>query len=596
MNKLQLYIYKSLRGFKSVRNFNPAENVQRHIHDVRQALGCLDYDPTEKYLFYLISYIDEGSFFTILRTIPDQPLDHLAMTIFVPNGLQIDASEMADIVKRTTRMVSNPSVSAEDVADLHEIFSKEYPVVDDAPAAVGSEGRTFAVCVYGGDNGRKLEDFFGKKLYQPEYLKYEGVVLIDAALGVSFDAPDLSAEPLADTVALLPPEERPDDFVPHIYHHVFDRPFLAPLGGDVKVVWRRGGFEDRTQMVKVESAGQRVEPFSTSDSRKTISPASFYITSQATKEPVAGAVISVNNTEITGPHSFTVSELKNADVLIRAHGFFPFHAHLDLAATTQALVQLQEQRKIYRFELPVKSSELGAPIHFEIHTKRELTDSPIEGYSLLDDIKEGQGRNNYLEFRGRSAMSGWRAYAIGAAAGLIVGIVLGWMFTGSSSRGDNEQDSTAIEETAVAEQPKQESKQEFLNRVVENQKARDAAKAAGQPEPKPVAAPSSAPVTKAAVEYLDSKTVWSKDDLDKYPELEGLFDDMNNFRLQRIKDYWGARLAKSKRFEKVAFHAGEGLRKKVFKPEGTYCKDANDHSITVQNYLNRIDPAKSASK
>ncbi len=58
MNKLQLYIYKSLRGFKSVRNINPEENVQRHIRDVRKALEILDYDPNEKYLFYLISYIE----------------------------------------------------------------------------------------------------------------------------------------------------------------------------------------------------------------------------------------------------------------------------------------------------------------------------------------------------------------------------------------------------------------------------------------------------------------------------------------------------------------------------------------------------------
>ena len=68
MNKLQLYIYKSLRGFKSVRNINPEENVQRHIRDVRKALEILDYDPNEKYLFYLISYIENGTFFTILRT------------------------------------------------------------------------------------------------------------------------------------------------------------------------------------------------------------------------------------------------------------------------------------------------------------------------------------------------------------------------------------------------------------------------------------------------------------------------------------------------------------------------------------------------
>ena len=170
MNKLQLYISKSLRGFKSVRNINPSENVQRHIRDVRRALEALDYDPAEKYLFYLISYVEEGSFFTILRTIPDQPLDHLATTIFVPNGLKITREEMADIVHRTTRMVSNPSVSAEEINDLHEVFSKEYPVDPNPPACVPSEGRDYASCFYNGETGRKLDDFYAEALYQPAFI------------------------------------------------------------------------------------------------------------------------------------------------------------------------------------------------------------------------------------------------------------------------------------------------------------------------------------------------------------------------------------------------------------------------------------------
>ncbi len=67
---------------------------------------------------------------------------------------------------------------------------------------------------------------------------------------------------------------------------------------------------------------------------------------------------------------------------------------------------------------------------------------------------------------------------------------------------------------------------------------------------------------------------------------------MNNFRLERIVTYWKPRLAKSKKFEKVAFHASESQRKKIFKPQGSYCSEGGDHSITVQSYLNRIDPAK----
>ncbi len=573
MNKLQLYIYKSLRGFKSVRNINPEENVQCYIRDVRKALEILDYDPSEKYLFYLISYIDDGVFFTILRTIPSEPFDHLATSIFVPNGLKITREEMADIVKRTTRMVSNPQVTTEELSDLHEVFAKEYPIEQNPPATVASEGREYAFCQYGGDTGRSLSDFFAEKLYQPDFLKYAGIVLVDADLGVSSTAPDLGAHPLADTVAVLPPENHPDGFTPHIFHRPFNRPFLAPLGGTVTIVWRRGGFEDQIQTVKIENDNQQVEPMSTADSRKAVSPASFFITSQASKSPVHEATITVNGVEINEARSFTCDELKNADVIIRAQGFFPFHAHLNLAATTQALIQLQEQRKIYRFELPVKSSELGAPIHFEIHTKRDLADSPIEGYTLRDDIREGAGKSNYLEYTGGNSSASLRKTIIAAAAALAIGFLAGWLMTGNGN-------TTATPETE--------------NTTINTIQNTPSAPSPPEPTEAPETLPATAnhEVTAAAIAYLDGNTKWSKAELDKYPELDGLFDDLNNFRLERIVNVWKPRLDKSKRFGKLAFHASESQRKKIFKAEGSYCKDSGDHTITVQSYLNRIDPAK----
>lgn len=592
MNKLQLYIYKSLRGFKSIRNFNPSENVQRHIHDLRNALDCVNYNPAEKNLFYLISYIDTGTFFTIIRTIPDQPLDHLSTTLYVPAGLIITRDEMASIVKRTTRMVSNPSVSDEEIAELHEMLSKEYPVNQDAPATVASAGTQYAVCLYGGNAPHSLEDFYGEHLYQPDYLKYAGVILIDAELCMTYSCTDITDEKLADTVALLPPPVDPDGFTPYIYHHVFDRPFCVPLGGEVELKWRRAGFEDMTQIISIEKNNQEVEPVTTSDSRKSISPASFYVTSHVSKNRINDVNITVNGVEINEPKNFTVQELKKADVVITSPGYAPFRATLDLAATTQALVQLQEQRKIYKFELPVKTSELGAPIHFEIHTKREITDSPIEGYSLLEEIREGQGRSNHLAYTGGSSVPSWRKYAIGAASGLIAGLLLGWFMLGSGKADDDATDDviSQLEEVAVAQASNKKPEDKIAERPAEKATAVSESR-----EDSKAKSANNAPVSDKAINYLDTHEVWTMEELEKYPELNGLFADMNNFSLQSIIDKWGAKLSKSKRFSKVAHHAGEGMRKKVFKPEGTYCK-SGDHAIKVQSYLNRIDPAKPAPK
>ena len=589
MNKLQLYIYKSVRGFKSVRNINPSEDIQRHIRDVRNALEILDYDPSEKYLFYLLSYVDEGTFFTIIRTIPDKDLDHLATTIFIPNGLQIESDEFAAIVHRTTRMISNPSVSVEDLNELHEVFSKEYSVDPEAPSTVESQGREYAFSYYGGETGRNLTDFFGDMLYQNSFIKYAGVVLVDADLGVNVDATDLTYEPLCLPAVLLPPESS-NGFTPYIYGRPFQHPFRVSLGETVEVMWRRNGFEDIRQDICVAEPVQNVEASSLDGSRKTITPSSFFITSQSSKRQIGDAEIIVNGVEITGAHSFSYDELKDADVVVRAHGHQPYHASFDLAATSQALIALPELRKIYRFEMPVKSSELGAPIRFEIHTKRQLSESPLEGYSLLDGMKEGAGRCNYLQYTGGGPGVAVRRCLLYILAALVAGFILGWAITrGNSSKSDSEQLSEEMEVVAIEEQQAPQKEQATVpakEKVKEQPQEKPVENA-----PKPTSATAEGNVTTSSVAYLDNNATWTREELEKQPGLSGLFDDMNNFRIDRIISYWGPRLSNSKRFSEVAKFAAQGKSKGYFKPAGTYCSKPDDTSINVKAYTYRIDPA-----
>ena len=588
MNKLQLYIYKSIRGFKSVQNINPSENVQRHIRDNRNALESIIYNPEEKYLFYLINYIDEGTFVTILRTIPDKPLNHLASTIFVPNGMIISREELAQIVERTTRMVSNPTVTDEDIAELHELFAKEYPVEEEPAASVASQGREYAFSYYGGDSGRDLEDFFGNRLYQTEFLKFAGILLVDIDLGVEVNATDLSDEPLYESAALYAPESQ-NGFTPTIYGRTFDRPFRVSLGKEVEIVWKRKGFDDIRQQVEVTEHDQQVVAESLDSSRKTISRSTFYVTSHSGKQPIADVEITVNGNPITGEHSFSYDELNNANVVVRAKGYRPYQATLNLAATSQALVSLHEQKRIYGFELPVKSSELGAPIRFEIHTKRQLTDSPLEGYSLLDDMHEGAGRYNHLEYTGEQPGLTVRRASAYIVAALIAGFLLGWLIMKpGKSEPEMEMITEQTEEITVpVEEPVKAAAQPVEEKQAEPEQKKEETPVAEAPK-----ANAGGDVTAASIAYLEGNAKWSREDLERQPGLSGLFDDMNNFRLERLYDYWGPKLAKSKRFEKVAFHAREGARKKIFVPTGTYCTGGGDHTITIQSYLNRIDPAK----
>ncbi len=200
MNRLQLYIAKSLRGYKSLVSFNPDDIVSRHVGDMRDALAAIDYDPLEKNIFYLVQYIDSGTLLSVLRTIPSEKLDHLAATIFIPAQMDISADQLGEAVHAITRKMSAPGMSGGDIAELRELFTREYPDAGTARVLTSSDRHgSYACSLYGGQSGRTLADYLGKNLYRADWTPHKGVLLLDAELGLGGPAPEPHTHSAAET-------------------------------------------------------------------------------------------------------------------------------------------------------------------------------------------------------------------------------------------------------------------------------------------------------------------------------------------------------------------------------------------------------------
>lgn len=603
MAKLQLYITKSTNGFRPLYNINPSEDIRNQIVDLREAVKQIDYDAAEKNIFYMLQSTNEGTFVTVLRTIPSRPGDHLAAWIYIPNEMVVDADDLERIVKLTTKKVSGSGVSSEDIAALREAFSAEFATDRSRPAMTGgNRSGAYAWRLYGGDEAPAFHEFMGRGLWQQSYLPYRGVLLIDEELHINASGDDLTDLPLQPRATILPPEATDDGFKPYVFGRLLDTPMLASLGAETTIFWKRPGFQDVSRVVTIDSTEFTPDNVATGESRKLITPHSFSITSHYTREPVADARIMVNGHDITQEgRSFTRAELTSASVVVHAEGFFPYNAHHDLASSTRVLIQMQERRKVYIFELPVKSSDLGAPIKFEIQSKREITESPLEGYKLLDDIQEGATRCNHLGYAGGSLLDDKSKIVytvIGFIAGLIIAFLLGKCGGGSETVEVVDQTTVATETPDTTATTGQAAKSSLLpmsivpdtkNLSLQNEGA-ESNKQPATPTPEPAKADPSKPVSTQAISYLDGDRQWSRADLEKFPELVGLYDDMNNFRLQRLVEYWGPRLEASKNFADVIKFSNNSLKtKKSERLSGTFNTD-DKNTIKLQNYFYRIDP------
>lgn len=553
MNQLQLFISRSADGFKTLAEVNATENVRREITACSAApLGLVDYDPKEKTVFYTLTYIHGGTIVRVIRTIPDHAPDYLEVAVFVPEELILDGGVFGDIIDTITRKVLNAGFTRDDLDELRDIFSLTYEAMPDPAAALPSEGSRFGLYVYGGKTGCPLGDVW-QTLYRPEWAACASVILLEDPLALkdSGNVEDFSGEELAPVVTLLPPADSPLGFVPHIFRHVFDRPYLVTLGSEVDIVWHQPGYEDITQHFKVTADRLRPEEPSDSISRKAVSPASFLVTSRDTGEPLLDCRITINGVEIDEARRFTVPELLNARITVEAKGYLTFKGVVDLSTNSQVSVQMQKRHKVYRFILPVSLGDSASSIKFELHSSRAITSSPVEGYVVEGRIDEGEKSLNRLRRERSLHRLVTLREAVFALAGLVVGIVI--MTIAMFVDGDEE---PATVETVVSELP-----------------------VASYAE---------------ACDYLDSNKIWTRDRLEAIPGLEGLFDELNNYDFDRIVDYRGPMLSSSKNFAAVV-KAARHARDKGVDPRRdpahapAYNRDG-DKAINWRGYTYWIDP------
>lgn len=531
-----------MQGFRNMLDINGDPSVKAEITDVAQALECIDYDPARKSIFYLLKYTTQGIFLTVLRTIPEHKPDHLAAWIFLPYRLNITDLEISDILETIVKAVNQPKISSEAMAEIRSTFDRQYPTVDSAGAIAPSSGKHYAHRFFGGNTGYTLDDLIGKKRYQTLYLKYAGVILAERHEAKAIYGADLTEDPLEQMVKLLPPKSDNSAYTPTIFGERFDKPYLVPLMGTVEVVWQSPGNTDFRQSIIV--------------SRPNMQPESIL-------PPMGTAPIqSKPSTEAPKPQPARPVDLPQPVKPTQApHPVDPMQS-----PTMERESQPTPRQTIVPRPAPTKKPKTDSA-STESKPLRIPTDKIIWG-------------------------------VIGFALGVIV--TMACMCDRIQSPAPVEPpaaqppaqtaDTTAIQPAPVPATPAPTSDQATAPAT-----APKPATAAAKPTEKPAAAPTPKPVAGRtltdAIKYLDTHDTWSKAALESYPDLKGLFDDMNNLQKKKLAKDWGKKLSASKRFQMVVTHT-EYNSKTPKLPAGQtkFLKDDAPREIFVKRYLNTIDP------
>lgn len=235
MNRLQLYISKSTREFKTLVDINGSSEGRSALADLRELVAAVDYQPSSKSLFYAVVNVRGGYMVHVLRTIPPVRPYHLDASIFVPTELDVMAEDLYEVIATVSEMVLAPSVTEDDMARLRELFGREYDSRDRKPRIKPSSGRQAAMLTYDDDaSAHTLDEIVGEGLYRPEWSAYEAVMLLGDGLSgrpgafVDLDAGDDAEDETEDEEPVKKTEA--DSGKPAAHSYVFALPMQTPDG------------------------------------------------------------------------------------------------------------------------------------------------------------------------------------------------------------------------------------------------------------------------------------------------------------------------------------------------------------------------------
>lgn len=538
-NKLGLKFVRISQGYTDLFEINGDSSWTQHVWDIREELKLIDNLNSDSNIVFSQN-IEEGHILTVVYPFMVQghgATDCISAWVFVPKDIVISGKELSDVVKYLRdEMLSNNLNQAK----LEQVFAKEYPASPAKKVITQTSGTVCAYRYYGQGQMYSLSEILGE-LNQASYAKYKCIFILDKASGFEFNKniDNLSASKVTQMVVVNPPKPV-DKFVPYIDGAIFEEAVYIAEGSLIKVEWKRPGY--RTIDMAVTVSKNSVIPQPTPDKYyRNIRFDHFTIVDES-NNPVGKYQLRVSKQTLNEGFQVVIHEaaISKCEVEVFADNFVTFKETLDL--NSKQTIRMKRRTLTYKFQLPRKD---GKNVDFQIEATKKLVESPIKGYETIGAIDTSH--INELEYKPDSKRT-YIMMLIGLVAGLVLGIGAMLIFGGES-------------ETSASNQTKQESTKE---------------KQENTSEP--------ASTLEEAIKYLDEKKEWNKDEMEGFKELAGLWDALNTYKFDKIREYDS--LSDSKNFSKLL-----EVIKDRNNGDGTWC---NEESvvITINKYIDKFTQKK----
>lgn len=213
----------------------------------------------------------------------------------------------------------------------------------------------------------------------------------------------------------------------------------------------------------------------------------------------------------------------------------------------------------YIFGLPMQTPDGRTTLEFEVECSKPITRSPIPGFVIKGRVSDNPEKVNLLRRvnpgAGVALLHKLKWFGIGLVAGIIIMAVVN--FTSSDDKkSETASDPVPVEQPAKTSKTKEKPEKKAESKKEDVRKTESKKEEPKKEDVKAVTEPTE------ATRYLDAHRVWKRDEMEKIEGLQGLYDDLDSFRYERITDEWSKKLAASKSFGSVAKAVRQAVGKK----------------------------------
>lgn len=554
------------------------ETCKKGIVDIREWLQSWVI-PQDKYIKFM-TFGQDGTYYVWARYSSTRGCsDSVSKWIYIPKGVKISGKDILDLERKAKDETRTEA--------LEKLFATEFPYKPDANAisVTNVNGKEkYAVRYY--DTEDQLADIIGEKRFQQYYSDYKVIFLIDRQSGIKVREgaviDDLTDRTMEERIVVSRPYsddiEKKFGLVPELFLGdeplTDDREFPAYKGQLIDIVAKREGFDNIPCKIM---AGEDKKRCSFESPEKCIwnklITKNFFQVDDGENNPDGNIPLEELDIYINGhlikEEGVTLTEKQGEDCTIevkdkkkapRYELFKEEHAYIFLTEGKKFPIHLEKKSNSYAYRIQLSNKEV---VKLAINSKKgDFNEkAPFCGYVVDTDPFSMRSKEKMLVLNSFYLL---KLIMIGFGIGVVVAsIVFFTLFY--SGMADN-----------TATSPEVANKDSVVTAPVEVDNYS----------------------LEAAIRYLDNNKKWNRDSMERYDDLKGLFDAMNEFRLSTVIDSY-SQLSTSTRYatlvETAKKNISNGWNPKTGEHNPQY-NEVGDKEITYMNYIYWIDQDREIPK